>query len=190
MRTRLISLVTRLLRLRFRYQTEPSSVVQPAAVLIVKPCCLGDVLLTTPLVAAIRAGYPTAHITYAVGSWSAPMVATSEHIDEILVVPDNWTLGSLLATARVLRERHFEIAFVPDRSPTLTLLVWLAHIPQRVGLDSAGRGFAYTHPVPYSFGPTHEATVYSSLAAAVDLPSPPSACSSFLMRRLRQLHAN
>lgn len=173
MRTRFISLLTRLLRLWFRYQAVPSPVVQPAAVLIVKPCCLGDVLMTTPLIAAIRAGYPAAHITYAVGTWSAPMVATSEHIDEILVIPDKWTLGSLLATARVLRERQFEIAFVPDRSPTLTLLVWLAKIPQRVGLDSAGRGFAYTHPVPYSFGPMHEATVYSLLVSAVGLPAPP-----------------
>ncbi|MDP9311297.1 MAG: glycosyltransferase family 9 protein [Chloroflexota bacterium] len=169
----LVSLIARVLRLWFRFRTVPSPVVDPASVLVVKPCCLGDVLLTTPLVAAIRAGYPTAKISYAVGTWSAPMVATNPHIDETLLLPDRWSPGSLLATAQVFRDRRFDVVFVPDRSPTLTLLVWLAQIPQRVGLDSAGRGFAYTHPVPSTFGPTHEAQVYSSLAAAVKLPPPP-----------------
>ncbi len=173
MRTRLVSLITRLLRLWFRSEAAPLPVVDPTSVLVVKPCCLGDVLLTTPLVAAIRAGYPVAKISYAVGTWSAPMVATNPHIDETLLLPDRWTLGSLLATARIFRKRRFELVFVPDRSPTLTLLAWLARIPHRVGLDSAGRGFAYTHPVPYSFGPIHEAAVYSSLAPAVGLPAPP-----------------
>lgn len=101
------------------------------------------------------------------------MVATSPHIDDTLTLPDRWTLGSFVATVRVLRTRQFDVAFVPDRSPTLTLLVWLAGIPVRVGLDSAGRGFAYTHRVPVAFEVMHEAAVYGRLAPAAGLPVPP-----------------
>ncbi len=171
MRTFFISLLTTLLRLWFR--RKPAPIIEaPRSVLIIKPCCLGDVLLTTPLVAAIREGYPAARITYATGSWSRPMVATSHHIDDVLTLPDQWTLGCFLATIRVLRSRQFDLVFVPDRSPTLTLLAWLARVPLRVGLDSLGRGFAYTHPVPVPAFVTHEAEVYSSLAFVARL-SPP-----------------
>jgi ADP-heptose:LPS heptosyltransferase len=101
------------------------------------------------------------------------MVATSRHVDEVLTLPDRWSIGSLIATMRVLRQRCFDIVFVPDRSPVLTLLTWLARIPQRVGLDSAGRGFAYTHPVLVPVSVIHEADLYSQLALAVGLPQPP-----------------
>jgi lipopolysaccharide heptosyltransferase II len=172
-RTRLITLTTRGLRAVFRRFSTPPLPAAPRSVLIIKPCCLGDVLLTTPLVAAIRAAYPEAKLTYAVGTWARPMVATSQHIDATLTLPDRWTLGSLLATARMLRQQQFEIVFVPDRSPVLTLLAWLAGIPVRVGLDSAGRGFAHTHRAPISSIVMHEAEQYNLLASAADLPSPP-----------------
>ena len=53
-------------------------------ILILKPCCLGDVLMTTPLVGTLRAAYPEARIDYAVGEWARPAVATSPDIDEVL----------------------------------------------------------------------------------------------------------
>ncbi|HEX6289312.1 MAG TPA: glycosyltransferase family 9 protein [Herpetosiphonaceae bacterium] len=172
MRTSLITLLTRLLRLWFR-QKQPPLPAAPRSILILKPCCLGDVLLTTPLVAAIRSAYPGAHLIYAVGTWASPMVATSQHIDETLILPERWTPGSLLATARVLHRLRIDLIFVPDRSPMLTLLAWLSRSPVRVGLDSAGRGFAYTHRVPVSSLVIHEADLYSQLAAAAGLPKPP-----------------
>lgn len=173
MRTWLISLITKLLRWWLGRRSAPPLPAAPRSVLIVKPCCVGDVLLTTPLVAAIRGGYPNAEITYAVGRWSQPMVANNPHVDRVLVVPDRWTFGSLLAVGREIRSRRLAIAFVPERSPLLTLLLWLARVPARVGLDSAGRGFAYTHPVSVPSFPIHEADLYNLLASAAGLDQPP-----------------
>jgi ADP-heptose:LPS heptosyltransferase len=172
-RTRLISLLTLLLQRWLRRRPVPALPSAPQRILILKPCCLGDVLLTTPLVATIRASYPAAEITYAVGPWARPMVADSPAVDQILTLPERWSPGVFSAVVDALRRRRFEIVFVPDRSPVLTLLVWLAQIPVRVGLDSAGRGFAYTHPAPAGRGVIHEAALYSSLAAAAGLPQPP-----------------
>ena len=45
-------------------------------------------------------------------------------------------------------QERFDLALVPDRSPVLGLLVALAGIPRRAGLDSGGRGFLYTDRVP------------------------------------------
>lgn len=142
----------------------------PARILLLKPCCIGDVLLSTPLLAAIRHGFPRAEITYAVGAWSRPMVETSEHVDAVMTIPEYWTPGSFLAVASEMRKRHFDVIFVPGRSPILGVLALLAGTPVRVGLDSRSRGFAYTHPVPVPDTVMHEADLYLLLAKAVNLP--------------------
>ena len=136
---------------------------------MLKPCCLGDVLLTTPLLATLRHGYPDAHITYAVGSWSRPMVETSRHVDAVMTIPDRWTPGSIVAVARALRQRQFDAVFIPERSPLPGIVATLARIPVRIGLDSYNRGFTYTYPVPVPEIVTHEADLYLLLARAVGL---------------------
>lgn len=142
----------------------------PKRILILKPCCLGDVLMSTPLVDAVRRGFPEAELDYAIGAWSRPMVAGNLHIDRVVTVPDRWTTGSLLAVARELRGRHYDLAFVPERTPLPGILCWLAGIPVRIGLDSHSRGFAYTHPVRVSETVVHEADLYLELARALMLP--------------------
>lgn len=174
MRTAAITSIGHLLRWLLKctgqLQVAPLPVC-PARVLVLKPCCLGDVLLSTPLLAAVRCGYPRAKITYAVGAWSRPMVETSEHIDAVMGIPENWTPGSFLAVARELRRQRFDMVFVPGRSPLLGALTLAARIPVRVGLDSRNRGFAYTHPVPAPQTVIHEADLYLRLAYAAGLPS-------------------
>ncbi|HYL44088.1 MAG TPA: hypothetical protein VEU97_11930, partial [Ktedonobacteraceae bacterium] len=43
---------------------------QPASIVIIKPCCLGDLIMTTPLLEVINHAYPEASITYVAGTWS------------------------------------------------------------------------------------------------------------------------
>lgn len=145
--------------------------LHPERIVVLKPCCLGDLLMTTPLLAALRYRFPDASITYAVGAWSRPVVETSEHVDDVLVIPDRWTLGSMRAVAEELRRRNFDAAFVPERTPLSGIVTLLAQIPVRVGLDSGGRGFSYTHPVQIPGAPVHEADLYLALASAIGVPS-------------------
>jgi lipopolysaccharide heptosyltransferase II len=83
-----------------------------------------------------------------------------------------YSLQQYLTLARQLRREHFELAFVLDRSPLLTLLPWLAGIPRRVGPDSQGRGFSLTDRVPISASPQHlqhQAEIYLDLARSINL---------------------
>src|SRR5207248_1277520 len=41
----------------------------PQSIVVIKPCCLGDLLMTTPLLEVIRHAYPEASITYLAGTW-------------------------------------------------------------------------------------------------------------------------
>ncbi|WP_307813212.1 lipopolysaccharide heptosyltransferase II [Ktedonobacter sp. SOSP1-52] len=150
----------------------------PRSIVIIKPCCLGDVIMTTPLLEVLHRAYPEAHITYVAGSWSKVIPEHHPAVNEVIDcgsvgIPGRYSLREYRSFARRLRVSHFDMAFVLDRSPMLTLLPWLAGVPRRVGPDSKGRGFSLTDRVPVSSSPEHlqhEADIYLDLARALKLP--------------------
>ncbi|MBI2305066.1 MAG: lipopolysaccharide heptosyltransferase II [Chloroflexi bacterium] len=124
-----------------------------ASILIIKPCCIGDVLMATPTIDQLRRHFPHAHLAMAVGHWAKAVVANNPHLDEIIPCDGvgggtGWSLRGYLALLREVRRRRFDVCLVLERSPLLTTLPFLAGIPRRLGLDSAGRGFSLNHPVP------------------------------------------
>ncbi len=133
--------------------------------------------MTTPLLEVIQRNYPDAHITYVAGTWSKTI---PEHHPAVHTVIDCGTLGipgryglkDYMKMAQRLRRQHFDLAFVLDRSPMLTLLPWLAGVPRRVGPDSLGRGFSLTDRVPVSASRDqlqHQADIYLDLARTLKL---------------------
>lgn len=149
----------------------------PRSIVVIKPCCLGDLVMTTPLLEVLRQNYPQARISYVAGSWSKVIVEHQESVDRVIDcgtvgIPGRYRLKEYFQFARKLRREHFELAFVLDRSPLLTLLPWLAGVPRRVGPDSLGRGFSLTDRVPVSSSPDHlqhQAEIYLDLARALRL---------------------
>jgi len=133
--------------------------------------------MTTPLLEVIQHNYPAAHITYVAGTWSKTIVEHQPTVNTALDcgnvgIPGRYRLIDYFKLALSLRRYHFDLAFVLDRSPMLTLLPWLAGVPRRVGPDSLGRGFSLTDRVPVSASPTHlqhQADIYLDLARALNL---------------------
>ncbi len=143
---------------------------------LLKPCCIGDIVLTTPLLCALRRAYPDSPIDWWAGSWSLPVVKGHPSLTGVV---DTGPLanpasnpGSLLMLIRSLRAGHYGLLVVPDRSRLISLAALLSAIPQRVGLDSGGRGFGYTLRVPVDpKKPRHEAEIYLDLARALHIPT-------------------
>ncbi len=52
----------------------------PQKILILQPCCLGRVMLTTPLLAALSKGFPEARIDWAVSDWALPAIGVNSRI--------------------------------------------------------------------------------------------------------------
>jgi lipopolysaccharide heptosyltransferase II len=116
-------------------------------ILLVRPDHLGDVLLTTPAIHALRQTLPHAELHALVGPWSARVAASYPEIDTVLTVPfpgfsrepkENWQSPYQLAfnTARRLRRiaYHAAIIFRPDHWWG-ALVTHLASIPERIGYD-------------------------------------------------------
>jgi len=73
-------------------------------ILVVRFSSLGDVLLTTPLIRALRARHPDATIAALTGHACAPLLAGNPRLDEVLALEPG---GSLATLARDLRRRRF-----------------------------------------------------------------------------------
>ncbi len=160
-------------QLRSRFPASPWR--PPKRVVIFKPCCVGDVLLATPALAAFHRTYPEAQFFWAVAPHARPLVARNPRLAGLvntgpIVGGGRYTWGDLLKLAKRLRALRCDTAIYLERSLALSLVLLLAGIPQRLGLDSQGRGLFLTHRVPVPIEPRHEAELYLDTARRVGVP--------------------
>lgn len=154
------------------FQRAPTLPIKPRRIVVLKSCCLGDVLCATPLLAALRCDYPEVHIVAGVGRWSQAALAHNPDLDGLLDLESvglgRWRPLPYLRVLRRLRAGRFDLAIVLDRSPLMTVLPWLAGIPLRAGIDSAGRGFALNMRTPWD-RVEHEAELFLRIGRSLGL---------------------
>ena len=112
------------------------------SVVVPQTSFLGDVVLTTPLLTALRDRLRPRRLAVVVRPEARALVEGHPAVDAVLVDDkhgaDRGPLGAL-AVARRLRREAFDLAVVPHRSLRTAIVVALAGIPRRVGFD-ASRG--------------------------------------------------
>lgn len=149
---------------------------RPEKILILKPCCISQVMLTTPLLAALSEAFPDAQIDWAVSNWARSAVVANPRLSELIdtgnVGMADQTRSAVRQLIERIREENYDTCFVPSRSTLLGYIAWQAGIKQRIGLNENGRGFAYTMAVPSKDDQMHEAAKYLSLATAVGIDHP------------------
>ncbi len=92
--------------------------LSPSKILIIRLSSLGDVVLTTPVLSALKSAWPAAHLTFLTKGAFAPVLERHPHIDEIGVFEDRGLLGWV----REIRRRRFDI--VIDLHDTVRSRVW------------------------------------------------------------------
>lgn len=179
-KTLLITLISRLLGILFPQRPIPSN---PCRIIVIKPCCLGDVVLATAAIAALKRRYPQAQIDVAVGRWSRAVLENNPHIrllvDSGPVGQGRYSLADWWSLAQTLRQNHYDLAVTLARSPMVGLVPWLAGIKHRVGLDSYGRGFAHTVRIPLPKELRHEALIYLDCIAVTGVATTNQQGSNF-----------
>lgn len=149
-------------------------------ILLVRPDHLGDVLLTTPAIAALRAALPDAHLIALVGPWGAEALSNNPHLDEIHLTrfpgmvrtlspsPAPWApYTQLIREAQRLARWRIDAAIVfrADYWWGAAMLA-LAGIPIRVGYDRAPADRALSHRDNWPAEPEHAAQSALRLAAS------------------------
>ncbi len=107
--------------------------------LVVNMNYLGDALLTTPAIAALRRAHPNAQIDTVVGAGAAfEVLQGNPDLDTIIARTDPGSLGRVMQTYQLLRDGRYTDAVILPPLPAYAAAAWLARTPRRVG--QGGRG--------------------------------------------------
>ena len=121
-------------------------------VLIIKLRYIGDVLLATPTVHAIKAARPDTRVAMMVNRGTEDVLSGNPDMDEIVILDK----GSLLAQWQLiagLRRRQFDTVIDLTDGDRSAFLTWISGAPVRIGFNDENRwrGQCYTQvvqPVP------------------------------------------
>ena len=109
-------------------------------ILIIRLAPLGETVLMTPVIRAIRQGFPDAHIACMTDSIRTDLVRSNPNLDE--VIPYQSSLPRLIYN---LAKRSFQLALVLQPTFRLVLHAFLAGIPFRVGFETNSGGRRLLH---------------------------------------------
>jgi heptosyltransferase-2 len=120
-------------------------VSSPAKILIVQPSWVGDAVMATPMLRAMRQLYPQSHISYLMRRYVKPIYAGLPFADQLITYRTGRTRAKagkgLFDLAARLRAGKFDMAVLLPNSFKTALLCKMAGIERIVGYDRDGRSF-------------------------------------------------
>lgn len=117
--------------------------IDPQRIFVRAPNWVGDLVMATPALARLRAGYPRAHLAVGLRPYLKPLLSGAPFCDQLIDLPKTPNLRELRRQAAALREQRFDLAVVLSNSLQTGLLVRLAGIRHRLGYTQ-GRPFTMT----------------------------------------------
>jgi ADP-heptose:LPS heptosyltransferase len=129
---------------------------EPRRILLIRLEHVGDVLMTTPAILALRRRFPRAAIDVLVRDFTAPILKQNRNISKVIIWNAPWLskLGkreSWLSVPRMiglLRKQKYDLAIDFHGDPRNIILASLV-ARYRVGFGARGLGFLLNRVVPY-----------------------------------------
>ncbi|MCA1816044.1 MAG: glycosyltransferase family 9 protein [Acidobacteria bacterium] len=116
-------------------------------VLVVRLRSVGDTVLATPSLVALRRFLPEARIDLLVEDWVAPLVSNLAEVDRVVTVARGST-AARLAVARELRAARYDVAYNLHGGTTAALLTRATGARRRVGYASYPLARLHSHAAP------------------------------------------
>lgn len=140
-------------------------------ILIFKLCCLGDIVLLTPVINSLKEKFPDSKITLLISSWVKDLVKYLKNIDSIIINDDLFKkkkyekLLGVLKLIVTLRKNSFDLVFLGHRNSLFGLIVRLAGIRYRLGFSQT-KFLNYTEPFDENI---HESRRYLNVLKSIDI---------------------
>lgn len=124
--------------------------MNPTKILVIQTAFIGDVILITPLIRAIKVLFPQAILDVMVIPQTENVLENNPHIHEILLFDKrkNKVLSFIKMLIKLKREKY-QAVLTPHSSMTTAMLIYLAGIPIRVGFDRWKAKKYLTHKIPH-----------------------------------------
>jgi ADP-heptose:LPS heptosyltransferase len=150
---------------------KPTPPDSPRKILVIRLRAIGDIVLSTPVLRALRKAFPSVQIHFATYAVNEPLLRHNPNLNRLMLNPPNRSsfiekLGFLRAIRREKYDWVFDLEATP-RSAWLTLATGAA---QRVGYAFRVRKWAFTHAVPKNQVRRYQADVCLSLIRHLGVP--------------------
>lgn len=107
-------------------------------ILIVRTDRIGDVLLSTPVIKALRQNYPDAYIAMMVSPYTKEIINENPYLDEVIEYDKDGKHKGWLETLRFafkLKKKKFDLALILHPTNRSHLVTFFSGIARRVGYD-------------------------------------------------------
>ncbi|MDD5692595.1 MAG: lipopolysaccharide heptosyltransferase II [Candidatus Omnitrophica bacterium] len=150
---------------------------QYSRILIVRTDRIGDVLLSTPVIKALRQKFPQAYISMMVSPYARDIVEGNPYLDEVIVYDKDGKHKSFFRSLKFssrLRKKKFDLAIILHPANRAHLLTFLAGIPERLGYNRK-LGFLLTRRIEHTKqkGQKHEAEYNLELLSELGITGNP-----------------
>lgn len=133
-------------------------------ILVIKLRYVGDVLLATPSLRALRESYPTARLTMMVNRGTEDMVKWNPDLHDVIVV-ERGGIAAQLRELHQVRRRRFDCVIDLTDGDRSAILSWCSGAPVRIGFNDEHRWRGRLYSTIVSAGPTVVHRVERDLAA-------------------------
>ena len=116
-------------------------------ILLIQLRRIGDVLMTTPAIRALRHALPHAKITFLTEPPSHELLQHNPYLSEVWVLPRKMTVPRYGKTLWEIRQKRFDLVIDFFSNPKSAQMSWMSRAACRIGFDFPGRGFYYTERV-------------------------------------------
>lgn len=162
---------------------DPFPSTPPRRLLIRAVNWLGDAVMTTPALSAIRSAFPETRIVAVARPLVAELLRMHPAIDERIVYDSNGEHSGGAGRVRMamaLRRHRFDAAILLQNAFDAALLAFLAGIPERAGYATDARRILLSRPVPVTEEvlSLHHVQYYLRLLAELGIPRPETASLS------------
>lgn len=115
-------------------------------VLVIRLRSIGDTVLCTPSLIALRRFLPDAQIDVLLEGWVAPLLDGFKGLDNVLIAGRDFT--ERLQTAREIRANRYDVVFNLHGGTTSTFFARASGAPHMVGFANYQYSFLYNHRMP------------------------------------------
>ena len=136
------------MRVRYRNEISPGEIQK---ILVRATNWIGDAVLITPSLVALKKTFPHAQITVLANPWVLPLLENHPAADTTMIIDKGKgllrTMGAVKRIISAVRNEGFDLAVLFQNAFEAAFLASMGGVRYRIGYNTDGRGFLLTHTV-------------------------------------------
>ena len=142
-------------------------------ILILHTAFIGDIILTTPLIPAIKKSFPNCSIDFMTIPISANLLEKDTNIHNLIIFDKRGIHKGIKGLREIIQQvknSSYDVCICPHRSLRSAIIARFSDISLRVGFDNSSWSKVFTHIVKYD-QTMHETLRNLSLLKAIGIDS-------------------